>query len=170
MYWNSLLPESRVSSHISRVYRIYFWFQVFDFELNDDEMKTILSFNRNFRVCPMQWWALCIINSTHVISGRKPWWLQKDNLLFFLFFFLLVLFPRSVKHRDYPFNAEYWTCRSLMKQHGLRSLFVSWDTSAGNLTSVHICRHNIVIRFIRSGKFFCYCVLSYHPTFWQHLL
>ncbi|GAA6077298.1 aldo-keto reductase family 1 member B1 isoform X1 [Tachysurus ichikawai] len=43
-------------------------FQVFDFELSDDEMKTILSFNRNFRVCPMLW---------------------------------------SVKHKDYPFNAEY---------------------------------------------------------------
>ncbi|KAK2832124.1 hypothetical protein Q7C36_015586 [Tachysurus vachellii] len=43
-------------------------FQVFDFELSDDEMKTILSFNRNFRVCPMQW---------------------------------------SIKHKDYPFNAEY---------------------------------------------------------------
>ncbi|KAM9468358.1 aldo-keto reductase family 1 member B1 isoform 2-T2 [Clarias gariepinus] len=43
-------------------------FQVFDFELSDDEIKTILSFNRNHRVCPMQW---------------------------------------SVKHKDYPFNAEY---------------------------------------------------------------
>ncbi|XP_053097726.1 aldo-keto reductase family 1 member B1 isoform X3 [Pangasianodon hypophthalmus] len=43
-------------------------FQVFDFELSDDEMKTILSYNRNYRVCPMQW---------------------------------------SLKHRDYPFNAEY---------------------------------------------------------------
>ncbi|XP_051547405.1 aldo-keto reductase family 1 member B1-like isoform X2 [Myxocyprinus asiaticus] len=28
-------------------------FQVFDFELNDEEIKTILGFNRNFRVCPM---------------------------------------------------------------------------------------------------------------------
>ncbi|XP_051547406.1 aldo-keto reductase family 1 member B1-like isoform X3 [Myxocyprinus asiaticus] len=43
-------------------------FQVFDFELNDEEIKTILGFNRNFRVCPMHW---------------------------------------GVKHRDYPFNAEY---------------------------------------------------------------
>ncbi|XP_070847846.1 aldo-keto reductase family 1 member B1-like [Chaetodon trifascialis] len=30
-------------------------FQVFDFELTEDEMKTILGFNRNWRVCPMQW-------------------------------------------------------------------------------------------------------------------
>lgn len=43
-------------------------FQVFDFELSEEDMKTILSFNRNFRACPMLW---------------------------------------GVKHKDYPFNAEY---------------------------------------------------------------
>ncbi|KAI5617988.1 hypothetical protein C0J50_22577 [Silurus asotus] len=42
--------------------------QVFDFELSDDEMKTIFSFNRNYRVCSFHW---------------------------------------GVKHKDYPFNAEY---------------------------------------------------------------
>ncbi|XP_063049160.1 aldo-keto reductase family 1 member B1 [Engraulis encrasicolus] len=30
-------------------------FQVFDFQLSDEEMKTVLGFNRGFRVCPMQW-------------------------------------------------------------------------------------------------------------------
>ncbi|XP_022078438.1 aldo-keto reductase family 1 member B1-like isoform X1 [Acanthochromis polyacanthus] len=43
-------------------------FQVFDFELNEDEMKIISGFNRNWRACPMQW---------------------------------------GIKHKDYPFNAEF---------------------------------------------------------------
>lgn len=30
-------------------------FKVFDFQLSDEEMKTILGFNRNFRACPMHW-------------------------------------------------------------------------------------------------------------------
>ncbi|KAI5093944.1 aldose reductase, partial [Silurus meridionalis] len=30
-------------------------FQVLDFKLSDDEMKTILSFNKNYRFCPMEW-------------------------------------------------------------------------------------------------------------------
>ncbi|XP_072124155.1 aldo-keto reductase family 1 member B1-like [Mobula birostris] len=30
-------------------------FQVFDFQLSDEEMKSILSFNRNWRCCPMEW-------------------------------------------------------------------------------------------------------------------
>ncbi|XP_057709702.1 aldo-keto reductase family 1 member B1 isoform X3 [Corythoichthys intestinalis] len=42
--------------------------QVFDFQLSDEDMKTILGFNRNWRVCAMQW---------------------------------------SIKHKDYPFHAEF---------------------------------------------------------------
>ncbi len=34
--------------------------KVFDFELNQEDMKTILGFNKNFRACPMQWWV-CFI-------------------------------------------------------------------------------------------------------------
>ncbi|KAA0720968.1 Aldose reductase [Triplophysa tibetana] len=30
-------------------------FKVFDFELSEEEMKTILGFNKDFRVCPMHW-------------------------------------------------------------------------------------------------------------------
>ncbi|XP_045927509.1 aldo-keto reductase family 1 member B1-like isoform X1 [Micropterus dolomieu] len=30
-------------------------FQVFDFKLTEEEMKTILGFNRNWRICPMEW-------------------------------------------------------------------------------------------------------------------
>ncbi|XP_062914379.1 aldo-keto reductase family 1 member B1-like isoform X2 [Mobula hypostoma] len=29
--------------------------QVFDFQLSDEEMKSILSFNRNWRCCPLEW-------------------------------------------------------------------------------------------------------------------
>uniref|UniRef100_A0A6Q2ZLW6 NADP-dependent oxidoreductase domain-containing protein n=1 Tax=Esox lucius TaxID=8010 RepID=A0A6Q2ZLW6_ESOLU len=43
-------------------------FKVFDFSLSDEEMKTILGFNRNWRVCAMTW---------------------------------------SMKHKDFPFNAEF---------------------------------------------------------------
>ncbi|XP_014825908.1 PREDICTED: aldose reductase-like [Poecilia mexicana] len=43
-------------------------FQLFDFELSQDDMKTILGLNRNYRGFPAKW---------------------------------------AVKHKDYPFNAEY---------------------------------------------------------------
>ncbi|XP_077449911.1 aldo-keto reductase family 1 member B1-like [Stigmatopora argus] len=43
-------------------------FKVFDFQLSEEDMKTILGFNRNWRGCAMQW---------------------------------------SVKHKDYPFHAEF---------------------------------------------------------------
>ncbi|XP_046728723.1 aldo-keto reductase family 1 member B1-like isoform X1 [Silurus meridionalis] len=58
----AVIPKSVTPSRIKKNV------QVFDFELSDDEMKTIFSFNRNYRVCSFHW---------------------------------------GVKHKDYPFNAEY---------------------------------------------------------------
>uniref|UniRef100_A0AAY5F0X1 NADP-dependent oxidoreductase domain-containing protein n=1 Tax=Electrophorus electricus TaxID=8005 RepID=A0AAY5F0X1_ELEEL len=57
-----VIPKSITPSRIQEN------FQVFDFSLSDEEMKTILGFNKNFRACPMPW---------------------------------------GVKHKDYPFHAEF---------------------------------------------------------------
>uniref|UniRef100_A0A4W5L554 Aldo-keto reductase family 1, member B1 (aldose reductase), tandem duplicate 2 n=1 Tax=Hucho hucho TaxID=62062 RepID=A0A4W5L554_9TELE len=57
-----VIPKSITPKHIQEN------FKVFDFVLSDEEMKTILGFNRNWRVCPM--------------TG-------------------------SMRHKDYPCNAEF---------------------------------------------------------------
>lgn len=60
--------------------------QVFDFELTEDEMKTFLGFNRNWRVCPMLWWdhtflfivvILLVAVSFYRLSVVRWWWSMK---------------------------------------------------------------------------------------------
>lgn len=82
----------------------YTYLQVFDFELTEEEMKTILGFNRNWRVCPMQWWdriIKCFFLKIFSSELGSSLWLN------FTFFYSRSL-RRATKHKDYPFNAEFW--------------------------------------------------------------
>lgn len=68
------------------IWLMFISLQVFDFELTEDEMKTILGFNRNWRVCPMQWWdhtflfivvILLVSVNFYGLNVVRWWWSMK---------------------------------------------------------------------------------------------
>ncbi|TNM91263.1 hypothetical protein fugu_019643 [Takifugu bimaculatus] len=74
--------------------------KAFDYELSDDDMKTLMSFNSNWRGYTLPWrvdkistfYILRVIEQTLIICS------------FLLGFFSL---PRASQHKDFPFNTEY---------------------------------------------------------------
>lgn len=89
---------------LAHVWRLLFKsLQVFDFELTEGEMKTILGFNRNWRVCPMQWWDCGLLCLVYNIVKKMC---IREHFLILPFVFFLSIGAQSTRTIHLTLNSE----------------------------------------------------------------